>query len=316
TPLQDMYLDIVDRGTRAAGAADADTPLPSEQTAVGVSAADVLQVFRQPVRVRLRTLLDQFGNGLDRNGASLRTAFAQVVPLLRVAGRFSDQVVVRDRRTRRLMHNFRLLSDELADRDRGLRRLVTSGAQTVDALERSAPGLDATLRALPRSLRQIDTSFAALRRALPPVDDALRALDPAVDALPSGLRATRALAGDLRPTATALRPSVRAVAPLAGRLRPLAGALDRGFTDLAPQAATFDHVTASVSKCGATLARFFQWTQSVFAMGDARGVGPRGDAALALDSTGLTSSTHTYAARTCSGNGTTLGGAPAKEFRP
>jgi len=316
TPLQDMYLDVVDRGTRAAGPAQSGKPLPADQTAVGVHAADVLQVFEQPVRVRLRTLLDQFGNGLDRNGASVRTAFAQLVPLLRVAQRFSDQVVVRDRRTRRLMHNVRLLGDELAARDRDLRRLVTNGAATVNQLENSAPDLDATLRALPRTLSRIDTSFAALRGALPPVDDALRSLAPAVGALPAGLRATRALAGELRPALGALRPSVRALTPLAARLRPLAGALDRAFADLAPQAPSFDHITTSLSKCGETLSRFFHWTQSVFAMGDAHGVAPRGDAALALDSTGLTSSTHTFAAPTCSGNGTTLGGAPAEEFRP
>lgn len=316
TPLQDMYLDIVDRGTPPAGPAAKGGPLPESQTTSGVNVADVLQVFDRGTRVRLRTLLDQFGRGLDENGASLQTAFVRLVPLLRAAERFADQVVIREARTRRLMHNFNLLTRELGSREQQLRRLVRDGAATLTTLEAGSGDLDATLRVLPVTLGRIDSSFAAVRSILPDVDSAVRSLDPAVDALPSALDAARALGDDARPAVTGLQPSVRALSPLARQLRPLSAELIAAFDELAPHAPTFDHVTTSLSKCGLVLQRFFQWTQSVFALGDAHGEAPRGDAAFGLDSTGRTSSPRTFAAPNCTGNGRTLGGAPAQEFRP
>ena len=55
--------------------------------------------------------------------------------------------------------------------------------------------------------------------------------------------------------------------------------------------------------------------ETLFAMGDTRGVAPRGDAAVGIDTFGRTSAPNTKIAPTCAG-GTTLTDAPAKEFHP
>jgi ABC-type transporter Mla subunit MlaD len=56
TPRQDMYIDIVSRGTRAAGPAGS-APLPMSQTTTTTNVADVLDVFSPGVRAHLRDTL-------------------------------------------------------------------------------------------------------------------------------------------------------------------------------------------------------------------------------------------------------------------
>lgn len=315
TPLQDMYLDIVDRGTPAAGPATRGGPVPMDRTASSVNIASVLQVFDADTRVRLRTLLNQFGNGLEDRGASLRTAFIELVPLLQVARRAADQVAVRERRTRRVLHNFAALTGELGLRERMLRTLVRDGGTTMATLERSAPDIDATIAQLAPALSSVDTTFDTVRDMLPHIDRAVRDLVPVVDVLPSSLSAVRDLSGEARPALRALKPSVDDLSPLARDLQPLATRLSTAVDALGPQAGAFDHVTVSLSKCGFTLQRFFHWTQSVFALGDDRGEAPRGDAAVGFDTPGIGPAARTKQVANCAG-AKPLGGAPPKEFRP
>lgn len=315
TPLQDMYLDVIDRGTPAAGRATASDPIALDRTTSSVNVSEVLQVFDADTRVRLRTLLDQFGNGLDDRGASLRTAFVELVPLLQVARRAVDQITVREQRTRRVVHNFALLSDELGRREGELRTLVRDGGATLSTLESRTPELDATITRLAPVLTKIDTTFDAVRGVLPDVDRAVAKLDPVVDVLPGALSAVRDLSTDARPALRALRPSVQALGPLTRDLKPISQQLSKAVNELAPQVGAFDHITTSLGKCGYTIQRFFHWTQSVFALGDAHGEAPRGDAAVGFDTPGVTPAPRTKMAPNCSG-ATAIGGVPPKEFRP
>lgn len=275
TVLQDMYLDIVDRGTPAAGEAGDERPVPAGQTETAVNVADVLQIFSPATRERLTRLLAELGGGLDDRGEDLREAFARVAPFVEVAGRLSDQLARRAKLTRRMVRNASLLTGELARRERDLRTLVGAGAATLRTTADGSADLEDLLGELPPTLEQVDGSFAAVRDVLDDVDGAAAALRPVAAELPAGLEAVRSLAAAADPAVQALGESVRRLVPLADALEPVSARLRGATGALRPQVPDIDHVTLSAASCLYPLERFFQWTPSVFKMSDARGVAPR-----------------------------------------
>jgi ABC-type transporter Mla subunit MlaD len=286
TALQDMRLDIVSRGTRAAGEARSDAPLPARQTDTGASIEEVLQAFSPAVRDHMREVLAGLGTGLQDRGADLRRAFVAVVPFVDSAVKLSDQLRVRGARTRQLITDSATLTQELGRRDGELRRLSHEGADTLTTLAEGAPDLEAGITALPPTLDELDRSFRALRGVLPAVDTAVTDLRPVARALPGGLRAVRALSTDADPALDDLQGPVRQLVPLAQALEPLSTHAARAVANLRPQVPAIDHVTRSVADCTLGIYGFMQWTSSVAKFRDSRGIFPRGDAALSLNSAG------------------------------
>lgn len=282
--LENMYLDIVDRGSPASGVAKKDNPLPANQTDTGTHIARALQVFEPDVRSHLETLTTQLGRGLDDRGAQLEAAFAKSVPFIRVAAQISDQFAQRRRQSRRLVTDLATLSNELAGREQDLRRLSADGGRAMSALGMSSRDLAATFAELPPTLNRLGSSFAATSAVLPKVDRAVGALVPVADALDPGLSGLERLANTAQPAVKALRPPVRRLVPLARALAPTARSLARVTTAALPQIGAFDHVTKTFAGCPLAPYGFFQWTPSVFSIQDSRGVTVRGDLTLGLDS--------------------------------
>jgi virulence factor Mce-like protein len=281
TPLQDLYVDVEDRGTPAAGELTAGDIFPAARTQVPVQVSDVLNVFDQPTRARYEVALDEMGRGLDDGGDQLRAAFAEMVPFLHAARRMNRVTAERRRHTRRLIHNFRLLAEELARRDGVVTRLVASGHTTLGELASNDEALERTIAELPPTMRQLDRSLTVLQPALDELDPALDALRRAASALEPGLEALRAFSTDASPALQALRRPVRELAPTVRALRPPIGDLDPAFARLRPQAPRLDRITALVSACKLGFQKFFQWTPSVFKMGDTHGAVPRGEQTIA-----------------------------------
>jgi phospholipid/cholesterol/gamma-HCH transport system substrate-binding protein len=285
TALQDMYVDIVDRGRATAGVA---TALPVSSTRVGENVAQVLQTFEPDVRASLATLLDGFGGGLDGHGDDLRAAFVALAPTLDAAGDLTAELGARADLTRRLVSNLSDLTGELGSRRRTLQQLVQDGGISLRTAQAGAADLDATLRELPPTLERADSSLAAVRGVLGDTDDALRGLRPVADRLPAGLASVRALSADARPAVDALQRPVARLVPLSDQLRPLAGDLSDTMDALAPQTGEIDAISSSIADCTLAIYGFFQWTASITKYDDAKGVFPRGDAVLNTSSaTGL-----------------------------
>jgi len=307
TALQDMYLDILDRGTPAAGQVAGDTPLAPGRVETAVNINDVLGVFKADTRTRMRTLLDELGRGLDDRGARLRTAFAELLPLLEVAGSMSKQIAQRRPLAQRLVHNTAVLTTELGRRDRDLRTLVRDGSTTLRTLQAGSRDLDATLLQLPRTLTSMDASFTAVRGVLGDVDDAVRTLRPVARELPGSLAALRRLAATAAPAVRALQRPVGELVPLARVLRPLSDDLSRAVGVLNPQTDTIDHLTKQLVNCEKGLQGFFQWDASMSKYGDIRGPVPRGNVVFGLQSSGVVSDPHEYAPQACT-PGQAIGG--------
>lgn len=311
TALEDMYLDVIDRGTRSAGIAQGETPLPPSRTDTTVQVEDVLDAFRGDVRARLRALLDNLGNGLEGRGDALRTAFVELSPFLRVAGRMSKQLGERETMTRRLVHNIGVLNTELGRRDRELRTLVSSGSSTLRTLQAGSTDLDATLRELPPTLDGIDESFAAVRGVLDDVDDAVVSLRPVADRLPGSLAALRRLSVSAHPAVRALQRPVDRLVPMTRALVPLSSNLSDAVSVLRPQMDTFDRLMTKIAGCERPIQGFFQWDASIAKFSDFRGGIPRGNSELNLTSSGAVGDPRARFHQACT-PGPVLSGRPPK----
>lgn len=311
TPLEDMYLDITDRGTPAAGEANADAPIERSQTTTSVDIADVLNVFGADVRGRLRSMLNNFGNGLEDGGRNLQASFAVTAPLVETAGQVSRELAVRARSTRRLVHNTAVLTRELGSRDRQLRRLVIAGGDTFEALQEGRGDLDATLRALPPTLVSLDSSLEAVDGVLPDVNLAATKLEKTARELPDALEGIRELSSNAVPALRALRPAVRRLRPLSAALVPSSVRLARAMETLRPQVPVLNNVIKDLAACEKGVSDFFQLDPAFATLSDARGPIMRADLTQGSGMAGLSDPRYYYS-QSCVG-GTTLGGRPATE---
>ncbi|MCK9247859.1 MAG: MlaD family protein [Solirubrobacteraceae bacterium] len=289
TALNDMVLDVLDRGTPARGRLDEHHVLPAGRTSTPVDAADVLNLLPADRRERLRTLLDDLAAGLaDGGGEDLRRAFAALVPMLVAQRTLADTVARRDRTVRALVRDAGRLTRALRRRDRQLTRMLRVGAATAGAVA-ADEGLDATIAALAPALTRTRDVLGELEGTLGRVRPALRALRPTARAAGPGLRALERLADDATPALRGLRPAVDALRPLAGRLVPTAGALRDAAAGLVPQTPRLDRISAAVGRCELSTAKFFAWTVSVLKFGnrDDRTSSPRGALVFSPGSAGI-----------------------------
>ncbi|HEX4108491.1 MAG TPA: hypothetical protein VHX88_10175 [Solirubrobacteraceae bacterium] len=285
TPLQDMYMDVISRGHPAAGRLGPNEVLPAEDTQTPVNVADVLDTFSEPVVDRFQELLDELATGLSPSGGQqLRYAFGEIAPMLEAQKVLSNTVAQRKTIVAGLVHDSRLLFDELAARDADLSRLLQTGAATFQAVGSESPALRQLIAGLPPTLTQMQGSFARLDVTLADVRPALTALLPAARALPSGLSALRRFSLPATPALRSLDPALEALGPLARNLAPTATALHSAFNGLDPQAPRFDRITAKVVPCELPVDKFFAWTLSVFKFGNAgnRSASPRGQLVVPL----------------------------------
>jgi ABC-type transporter Mla subunit MlaD len=309
TALQDMYLDITNRGAANAGTASTADPVPLGQTQISVQPADVLQAFDPDVRSHLATVLSQLGGGLQGRGVALRSAFAQVAPFLHVAGRLSNQLVERSALTKQLIHDTAILTGDLGARQTELRNFVEQAASTLKTLNDGSGDLGATLTEIPPTLARLQRSLVVVRDALPDVNNALTALEPVAMQLPAGLAAVRRLSNAADPAVRALQTPVQRLVPLARALQPVSSSLDRALEALQPQLGDLDHLTHGTARCMVPLEGFFQFTPSLMKIGDSRETGIRADLTVDLGSSGVISDPNVHPLSSCAA-GRALGGMP------
>lgn len=277
TPLQDMFVAIEDRGSRAAGVARHGELLTRAQAASPVDISRVLQVFDADTRVHLHALLDGLGRGLGDRGEDLRQAFAEFVPFLDGVRRLDGAVADRRRELARLVHDMNVITSALAVRDRQLAGLVHRGNQATAALADNDDTFRAALAELPGTVDALRRSMATVRDTEDDLDPALVALRPVADRLESGLRSLQRFADDARPALNALRRPVAALEPTALALDPALRSLRGAVRELTPQAPQVDRITRSFVPCRTAAQKFFNWTLSVFKFSDSFGAFPRGD---------------------------------------
>jgi virulence factor Mce-like protein len=307
TALQDMYIDIMERGTPAAGRLRSDDVVPADQTAMPVNIDDVLNTLRPGVRMHLRTVLAQLGRGLDSRGDELEQVLITATPLIRSAGQISDALSDHATLVRELVHHSRQLTVELGTRESLLRSFVDRSAAVLSTVGARRNDLGAMLHRLPPVLTGVTGSLTAVGGVLDDTDRAIAALQPVARELGPALSAITDLSDTAGPAVRALRPAVTDLTPLARELPGLADNLRGAVDALQPQAPSLGRVVRIADKCEAGIHGFFQWNVSISKLGDRRGAIPRGNLVLGGQSTSLLNDPQEFAPQACSG-GRPIGG--------
>jgi phospholipid/cholesterol/gamma-HCH transport system substrate-binding protein len=276
TPLNDLYLNVEDRGTKSAGELSEDQVLRAERTRAPVDIGRVLNTFDSTTRVRMEQTIDEVGRGLGDRGDDFRAALVELAPFLNAARRLTHETAIRRTQTKRLVHNLTLMMGELGRRDDDLHKLVVGGAHTFSELAAQDAALSDVIAQFPPTLQQLLPTFATLRKTADELDPALDALQPAARSLPGALANLRDFSLEANPSLAALRRPVPDLTRLVHQLRPTAEGLDRAFTRLQPQAPRLDRITAKVVPCEYAVSKFFHNTLSLMKFADARGLVPRG----------------------------------------
>ncbi len=312
TPLNDVYLDIVDPGTPAAGRADPQRPLDESQTETSVTVPDVLNIFDADVRVSTARMLDDLGNGMKDGGVKLRNAFVALGPFLRQASTLTDQVATRERATKRLIHNAAILTTELGRRETELKRLVETGAATAGTLGEERDGLDRTLTELGPTVTELRASLAAVRGVVGDVDTGVRSLYPVADKLDGALGSVRDLNSTLAPAVAGLRRPVRTLVPWVKQLDQVTDRLRPTARALRPQAPTLNRLTQGLVDCEKGIIGFFQWNTSLSKFGDQNAPIPRGNLAFGVPAAGAPGEPLRQPIQACT-PGLPVRGVPSKE---
>ena len=172
TPLADLYLNVEDRGHKSAGELKEGDVLAAERTQAPVDIGKVMNALNASTRTRMEHAIDALGRGLPDNGDSFRAALIELAPFLNAAERLTKVTAERRGHTRRLVHNFRLMMEELGRRDNAVRRLVEGGSRTFDALADAQAPLSRLFAEFPPTLAAC--SRPSPRCARPPTSSTRR----------------------------------------------------------------------------------------------------------------------------------------------
>ncbi|WP_354700607.1 hypothetical protein DSM112329_00888 [Paraconexibacter sp. AEG42_29] len=283
TPLQDLYVNITDRGTKDAGEAGENDLIASSQTVTPVDVSRVLNTFNASTRDRMTILLSEMSKSLDDGGAKLRATFAELAPFLHVAEDTTRVIADRQAAVKRIISNFGKLSAALAKRDSDLNKFVVQGNSALGKLAENDQPLSATLQNLGDLVPVMRDSFATIEGLSGDLDPALRSLQPVAADLKTGLAALQKFGKEATPALTALRPATRDLRVMARQLPATSNSLSTAFTRLRGQAPQFDRITQTVDPCMDTIRRFMEQTISVVKFTGPGGSFPRADQIVDTD---------------------------------
>jgi phospholipid/cholesterol/gamma-HCH transport system substrate-binding protein len=242
TGLADMVIEM-DPGTSGPQIKEGGT-VPLANTKPQVNSDEILATLDADTRNYLTLLLNGGAQGIGgkERGLQLSAALRRLEPTTRDLARINTALATRRRNLARVIHNFRLLTEELGAHDRQLARFVDSSNGVFKAFADQQAAIRASLRQLPPTLRvtrsalgDSDRLSLTLRRALP-------ALIPSAAALKPGLEATQRLFLETTPPIRdQIRPFTRQVQAPVRHLVQGAEPLERSVNGLSTALANLNY---------------------------------------------------------------------------
>ena len=211
TGLKDMFLEIDPGSGRPMEEGDR---IPSENTAPDIDPDEVLAALDADTRDYLKLLIAGAGKGLKGRGTDLRETFRRFEPLHRDLARVTTAIARRRENLKRLVHNYGLLTKELADNDEDLTRLVRASDAVLEAFAAEDDNLSAAVSKLPGALGETRTALVKVDRLGQRLGPALESLRPAFRKLDTTNRQVLPLAREGTPIVRdELRPFARIANP-------------------------------------------------------------------------------------------------------
>jgi phospholipid/cholesterol/gamma-HCH transport system substrate-binding protein len=227
-----FFVDL-EPGTPGSAEIKDNGTIPINQTSVPVQFDQLLTSLQSDTREDLKTLLDEYGKGLDKGGAE---AFNRSIPYWKSA--YRDTAIVNEATLGELPHDLSNYVKSAGtvgaalDRNSGqLKSLITDFNTTANAFAVEQGNLRTAIAELPRTLRAAQPALASLNAAFPPLRQfvhdlrpGVRSSGPALDASIPLVRQLRGLVSEpeLRGFAADLRPTIPALARLSRESIPLA----------------------------------------------------------------------------------------------
>jgi phospholipid/cholesterol/gamma-HCH transport system substrate-binding protein len=246
TNLNDMVVEVTPGTSPALMQADAHVPLSS--TEPNVNPDEVLSNLDTDTRQYLQLLLQGAGRGVEGRGSQLSGIFRRLYPFTRDVARVNVQVAKRRVALANVIHNFRLLSEALADKDTEITNFVDSSSAALAHFANQANSLQDAIGELPSALRQTNTALQSSNALSEQLRPALHKLTPQADAFAPALRRlqtfftatgpvidqqitpfARQVAPPLRTVRATAKPFAKTVESFRDLLKPL----NYGFNELA-----------------------------------------------------------------------------------
>jgi phospholipid/cholesterol/gamma-HCH transport system substrate-binding protein len=232
TGLKDMVAEL-NPGTKAAGPLREGERIPISQTLPDVNLDEILSSLDADTRDYLRVLLGDASTALDDNGRELAQAIRRFEPTAKYSRQVNEQLAVRRKNIKRVIHNFSLLMGELGAKDRQIAAFVQNSNAVFATLASQDANLRATLQELPGALDESQTTLAKVDRLAKVLGPTLEDLRPGARALGPSLRETRPFLTTTTPIIRdQLRPFARAALPTVKQLRPAMRDLAAATPDL------------------------------------------------------------------------------------
>jgi phospholipid/cholesterol/gamma-HCH transport system substrate-binding protein len=212
TNLNDMVVEVTP-GTSPAPM-DAGTHVPLSSTQPNVNPDEVLATLDTDTRRYLQLLLQGAGQGLEGRGAQLSGIFRRLYPFTRDVARLNVEVAKRRLALANVIHNFRLLSEALADKDTEITNFVGSSSAALGHFANQANSLQDAIGELPSTLRQTNTALQSSNALSEQLRPALHKLTPQADAFAPALRRLQTFFTETSPVLDGqITPFARQVAP-------------------------------------------------------------------------------------------------------
>jgi phospholipid/cholesterol/gamma-HCH transport system substrate-binding protein len=220
TGLKDMILEL-NPGTVTAGEIDENGTIPVSNTLPDVNPDQILAQLDGDTRAYLRILLGGAGQGLRGQGRNLSATLRRFEPTARDSLRVTRLLAQRRRSVARVIHNLRLLSQELASRDDALASWVQSSNAVFARFAAQEASIRQSLQLLPGTLEETQSGLGKAARLARVLGPTLQSLRPAARALGPTLVDVRPFLRQSIPILRdQLRPFTRQALPVVRDLRP------------------------------------------------------------------------------------------------
>jgi len=241
TLLGETYVEL-SPGSPSAGRVPDGDALAQGQVAETVELDEILRTFDPETRRRLSVWLDEQGRALERGGAELNAALANLTPFAGETGDVLEVLRAQGDAARGFIRDTGIVFEALTERQGQLRDLVVNSNRLWETTARRDTELADTIRVLPTFLREGRATTRRLTRFAQNANPLIGQLRPAARALSPTLVDLEALAPDLRGLFTDLDPLVRvarrglpATERVLDNTRPILARLDpflRNFTPI------------------------------------------------------------------------------------
>jgi phospholipid/cholesterol/gamma-HCH transport system substrate-binding protein len=212
TGLNDMVIEV-DPGTGRREVKEGST-VPLARTEPNVNPDEILATLDADTRDYLTLLLQGGAEGLGgkAKGRQLSAGLRRFEPTARDLARINSALAVRRGNIARVIHNFRLLMEELGANDQALAEFVSSSNAVFQSFANQEASIRASLQQLPPTLRTTRSALASTDRLSLEMQRSLPKLIPAAQALKPGLESLQRLFSDTTPPIRdQIRPFTRQV---------------------------------------------------------------------------------------------------------